>query len=343
MIVIGSLVLEEPLLLAPMEDVSDQPFRLMCRRLGADVVYTEFISSEGLIRDARICLEKLQIAEGERPVGIQIFGSDVRVMVAAARIAERAGPEIIDINIGCPVKSVACRGAGAGLLRDPDLMAAIVSGIVGAVDLPVTVKTRLGWDDDSIRIVDNARMFERLGARAIAIHGRTRAQQRKGEADWSWIRRAKESVSIPVFGNGDVRTPEDALRMFDETGVDGVMIGRAAIANPWIFLQTKAYRDTGRVPEIEPGERIGACLEHLALSVAFKGRPRGVIEFRKHWKGYLKDLPMAAAVRGELMQLTEEEPAVERLLAYAAELGAWPEGVTDRAAPWSDAPFAAAI
>lgn len=321
MIVIGSLALKEPLLLAPMEDVSDQPFRLMCRRLGADVVYTEFISSEGLVRDARVCLEKLRVADGERPVGIQIFGSDVAVMVEAARIAEKAGPELIDINIGCPVKSVACRGAGAGLLKDPDLMAAIVSGIVQAVDLPVTVKTRLGWDDSSIRIVENAQMFERLGAKAVAIHGRTRAQQRKGEADWGWIKRAREAVSIPVFGNGDVRTPEDALRMFDETGVDGVMIGRAAIANPWIFLQTKLYRDTGRIPEIEPGERIGTCLEHLALSVDFKGPRRGVIEFRKHWKGYLKDLPMAGAVRGELMQFTEEEPAVERLLAYAAELG----------------------
>ena len=321
MIVLRDLVLDQPLLLAPMEDVSDQPFRLMCRKLGADVVYTEFISSEGLVRDIRACLEKMRIADGERPVGIQIFGSEVDAMVQAARIAERAGPELVDINIGCPVKSVACEGAGAGLLRNPDLMARIVGGIVEAVTLPVTVKTRLGWDQDSIRILENARMFERLGARALAIHGRTRAQQRKGEADWEWIRRAKEEVSIPVFGNGDVRTPEEAIEKFERYGVDGVMIGRAAVANPWIFLQAKAYRDTGRIPEIEPGEKLGAGLEHLALSVAYKGPSRGVIEFRKHWKGYLRELPLAAGVRGDLMQLTDPDPVVERVLAYAAELG----------------------
>ncbi|MGH7570893.1 MAG: tRNA dihydrouridine synthase DusB [Gemmatimonadota bacterium] len=326
MITIGSLALDRPLLLAPMEDVSDQPFRLMCRRLGADVVYTEFISSEGLIRDARKCLEKLSLADGERPVGIQIFGASVEVMVEAARIAEQARPELIDINIGCPVKSVACKGAGAGLLQDPDLMAAIVRGIVEEVDLPVTVKTRLGWDNDSIRIVENARMFERLGVQALAIHGRTRAQQRKGAADWEWIRRAREAVSIPVFGNGDIREPAEAIRMFDEYGVDGVMIGRGAIADPWIFLRAKAYRDTGRVPEIEPDERIGTALEHLDLSVEFKGTPRGVVEFRKHWKGYLRELPDAGEVRSDLMRLTEREPIVDRLLRYAAELGVEPVG-----------------
>lgn len=324
MITIGSLSLERPLLLAPMEDVSDQPFRLMCRQLGADVVYTEFISSEGLVRDARKCLEKLSLADGERPVAIQIFGAGVEVMVEAARIAERARPELIDINIGCPVKNVAGRGAGAGLLRDPELMAAIVENVVAAVDLPVTVKTRLGWDHDSIRIVENAQMFERLGVQAVAVHGRTRAQQRKGVADWGWIKRAKESVSIPVFGNGDVKTPEDAVRMFDETGVDGVMIGRGAIANPWLFWQTKVYRDTGRVPEIEPGEQIGACLEHLALSIECKGVPRGVFEFRKHYKGYLRELPGSSAVRAELMEYTGADRVRDRLLDYGVELGVEP-------------------
>jgi tRNA-dihydrouridine synthase B len=331
MITIGSLALDRPLLLAPMEDVSDQPFRLMSRRLGADVVYTEFISSEGLVRDARKCLEKLRLADGERPVGIQIFGSTVEVMVEAARIAEQAGPELIDINIGCPVKSVACRGAGAGLLQDPGLMSAIVEGIVGAVRLPVTVKTRLGWDDGSIRIVENAQMFERLGVRALAVHGRTRAQQRKGAADWEWIRRAKDAVSIPVFGNGDIRDPEEAIRMFEEYGVDGVMIGRGAIADPWIFWRAKVYRDTGRVPEIEPGERIGTALEHLDLSIEFKGTPRGVIEFRKHWKGYLRELPSGADVRSDIMRLTEREPIVERLLEYAVDLRVEPIGTESAA------------
>lgn len=322
MIRIGDLTLDRPLLLAPMEDVSDQAFRLMCRRLGADVVYTEFISSEGLIRDVRVCLEKLRLAEGERPVGIQIYGSQVDVMVEAARIAEQAGPELIDINIGCPTKSVAaCSGAGAGLLRDPAKMEAIVAGIVEAVGLPVTVKTRLGWDHESIRIVENARLFERLGAKALTVHGRTRAQQRKGEADWSWIRRAKEAVSIPVFGNGDVKDPVGAIAMFEEYGVDGVMIGRGALANPWIFQQAKAYRETGRIPEIEPDEKLVACQEHLRLSIELKGPTRGVIEFRKHYKGYLRELPLASAVRADLMQMTEPAQVYDRLDAYASELG----------------------
>lgn len=321
MVTIGNLTLDRPVLLAPMEDVSDQPFRLMCRRLGADVVYTEFISSEGLIRDARMCLEKLAIAEGERPVGIQIFGSSVEVMVEAAKIAERAEPELIDINIGCPVKNVALRGAGAGLLREPDTMERIVGGIVEAVDLPVTVKTRLGWDHESISIVDNARMFERLGVKALAIHGRTRAQQRKGVADWEWIRRTREAVAMPVFGNGDVKRPEEAIDWMNEYEVDGVMIGRGAIADPWIFQRAKAYRETGVVPEIEPDERIARFLEHFELSVEFKGVPRGVHEFRKHVKGYLRELPLASNVRAELMQMTEVEPVIDRILAYADEIG----------------------
>ena len=321
MVILGDLVLDRPLLLAPMEDVSDMPFRIMCRKLGADMVYTEFISSEGLVRDIRACLEKMRIDEGERPVGIQIFGSEVDVMVEAARIAESARPEIVDINIGCPVKSVACDGAGAGLLRDPARMEAIVAGIVEAVSLPVTVKTRLGWDQESIRILENARLFERLGVKALSIHGRTRAQQRKGEADWDWIARAKQEVGIPVFGNGDVKDPVDAIEKFDRYGVDGVMIGRGAIANPWIFFQAKAYRDTGRVPEIEAGEKLANALEHLLLSIQHKGLPRGVIEFRKHWKGYFRDLPLAGTVRADLMQMTSPEPVVERVLAFAAELG----------------------
>ena len=322
MFTIGDLALDRPLLLAPMEDVSDQAFRLMCRRLGADVVYTEFISSEGLIRDIRVCLEKLRLAAGEQPVGIQIYGSQVDVMVEAARIAEQAAPDLIDINIGCPTKSVAaCSGAGAGLLRDPEKMEAIVAGIVEAVQLPVTVKTRLGWDHDSIRIVENARLFERLGARALTVHGRTRAQQRKGEADWNWIRRAKEAVSIPVFGNGDVKDPASAITMLEEYGVDGVMIGRGALANPWIFQQAKAYRETGRIPDIEPEDKLAACLEHLRLSIELKGLPRGVIEFRKHYKGYLRELPLASAVRTELMQMTEPAQVYDRLDAYASEIG----------------------
>jgi tRNA-dihydrouridine synthase B len=315
---VGTLDLDHPLLLAPMEDVSDLPFRVVCRRLGADLVYTEFISSEALVRDVPGALRKLRICEEERPVGIQIFGATVEVVAAAAEIAEAAGPDLIDINLGCPVKNVALKGAGAGLLREPETMAAMVREVVRRVKLPVTVKTRLGWDDASIRILENVRMFEDCGARAVNIHARTRCQMYKGEADWKWIARAKEIATIPIGGNGDAMTAELAARMFRSTGCDAVMLGRGAIADPWIFAEAKHWRATGEaLPERPIEERIAACLEHLRFSVLHKGAERhALVEFRKFYKGYLKGAPGAAQLRAELMGLERLADVEDRLAAF---------------------------
>jgi tRNA-dihydrouridine synthase B len=329
---VGPIGLDHPLLLAPMEDVSDLPFRVICRRLGADLVYTEFISSEALVRDVPGALRKLRICEEERPVGIQIFGATVEVVAAAAEIAEAAGPDLIDINLGCPVKNVALKGAGAGLLKEPGTMEAMVREVVRRVKLPVTVKTRLGWDDDSIRILENVRMFEACGARAVTIHARTRCQMYKGEADWKWIARAKEIASIPIGGNGDAMTAELAAKMFRVTGCDAVMLGRGAIADPWIFAEAKHWRTAGApLGERAIEERIAACLEHLRFAVSYKGDERNaILEFRKFYKGYLKAAPGAAQLRGELMTLERLADVEERLAAFlvevpsAAEAGAVP-------------------
>ncbi|MDT7924280.1 MAG: tRNA dihydrouridine synthase DusB [Chlorobiota bacterium] len=315
---IGHIDVADALLLAPMEDVTDRAFRLICRRMGADIVYTEFISSDGLVRNAWRSVEKLTLHPQEHPVAVQIFGGDPEVMAHAARIAEQAEPDFLDINCGCWVQNVVARNAGAALLRDPDQMVKLVRDVVRSTRLPVTVKTRLGWSRDSIVIVELAQRLEEVGIAALCVHCRTRDQGHSGSADWSWIPRIKERVSIPVILNGDVRTPEDVRRAFEQTGCDGVMIGRAAIGNPFIFQRAKEYLRTGVVPP-EPSalERIQMCLEHLRLLADFVGEERAVCEFRRFYAGYLRGLYGSAAVRNELMQLRELAAVEDRLLSYA--------------------------
>lgn len=317
---IGSVEVDQGILLAPMEDVTDPPFRRVCRRLGADIVYTEFISSEGLIRDARKSLQKLTIYEDERPVSIQIFGSREEAMAESAEIAEEANPDFIDINCGCWVKDVVKRNAGAGLLRDLPLMRQVVKSVVDNTKLPVTVKTRLGWDRNSIVITDVARMVEDVGAVALAIHCRTRDQGHEGIASWEYVTEVKKAVSIPIILNGDVKTPQDVKRAF-ETGADAVMIGRAAIANPWIFRDARHYMRTGEVPP-EPtlDERLSVAVEHLRNNLEYKGDHYGILEFRKFWGGYLKGLPLASVVRRDLVVAPDIETVEERLAHYRNEV-----------------------
>ena len=283
-----------PLLLAPMEDVSDPPFRKLCKEQGADVVYTEFISSEGLIRDAAKSVIKLDIYEKERPVGIQIFGAELDSMLQAVDIVEKSNPDIIDINFGCPVKKVVCKNAGAGILRDIPLMVKLTSEIVKRTKLPVTVKTRLGWDQDTIKIVEVAERLQDVGIQAISIHGRTRVQMYKGEADWIPIAEVKNNprMHIPVFGNGDVHSPEAAIRMRDDFGLDGAMIGRASIGNPWFFKEVKHYLETGTHLEAPTmAERVEAARRHLQMSIEWKGEKLAVFETRRHYTNYFKGIP----------------------------------------------------
>ncbi|WP_298527027.1 tRNA dihydrouridine synthase DusB [uncultured Christiangramia sp.] len=283
-----------PLLLAPMEDVSDPPFRALCKEQGADVVYTEFISSEGLIRDAAKSTMKLDIYEKERPVGIQIFGANLESMLQSVEIVEKSGPDIIDINFGCPVKKVVSKGAGAGILKDVDLMVSLTEAMVKHTNLPITVKTRLGWNHDSIKILEVAERLQDVGCKAISIHGRTRAQMYKGEADWKPIAQVKNNprMHIPVFGNGDVDSPEKAMLMRDEFGLDGAMIGRASIGYPWFFREVKHYLETGKhmvPPTLE--ERVDAARRHLQMSIDWKGERLGVFETRRHYTNYFKGIP----------------------------------------------------
>ena len=293
-----------PLFLAPMEDVTDPSFRYMCKRFGADVVYTEFIPADGLIRDAAKALKKLEIAESERPVGIQIYGHLIDPMVEAARMAEAAGPDIIDINFGCPVKKIAGRGAGSGMMRDVPLMVEMTRRIVEAVHKPVTVKTRLGWDDPSKNLEELALRLQDVGIAALTIHGRTRAQMYRGEADWTLIGRVKNNpqIRIPIIGNGDVDSGPKATEMFDRYGVDGVMIGRATYGRPWIFREVKHFLTTGEVL-LQPtvAERVAIAREHLQKSLEIKGEYVGILEMRRHLTNYFKGLPDFKATRLKLV------------------------------------------
>ena len=295
MVKIGNIELPDfPLLLAPMEDVSDPPFRALCKEQGADVVFTEFISSEGLIRDAVKSTMKLDIYEKERPVGIQIFGANLDSMLQSVEIVEKSNPDIIDINFGCPVKKVVSKGAGAGILKDIDLMEKLTKEMVKHTHLPITVKTRLGWDHDSIKIVEVAERLQDVGCKAISIHGRTRAQMYKGEANWTPIAEVKNNprMHIPVFGNGDIDTPEKAMMMRDDYGLDGAMIGRATIGNPWFFKQIKHYFKTGeRLTPINMEERVNAARRHLEMAIDWKGETLGVLETRRHYTNYFKGIP----------------------------------------------------
>ncbi len=292
MVKIGNIELGDfPLLLAPMEDVSDPPFRYVCKQLGADMMYTEFISSEGLIRDAKKSVHKLDIFEYERPIGIQLFGSDIESMRQAGIIADEAKPDLIDINYGCPVKAVACRGAGAALLQDIPKMVEMTSAIVKIATRPVTVKTRLGWDNSTKNIVEVAERLQDIGISALSIHGRTRAQLYKGPADWELIGAVKNNprITIPIFGNGDVDSPERALEMKNRYGVDGVMIGRAAIGYPWIFNEIKHFLKTGeKLASPDVNQRVDTSLAHLRKSVEWKGNYTGIVEMRRHYSNYFK-------------------------------------------------------
>ncbi|SEN25252.1 tRNA-U20-dihydrouridine synthase [bacterium A37T11] len=306
-----------PLLLAPMEDVSDPPFRYVCKQNGVDLMYTEFISSEGLIRDAAKSRQKLDIFEYERPIGIQIFGSDIETMREATEIAAAAGPDLIDINYGCPVKNVACRGAGASLLQDIDKMVAMTKAVVDATSLPVTVKTRLGWDDQTKNVYEAAERLQDVGIEALSIHGRTRSQMYKGQADWSMIRDVKRNprIRIPIFGNGDVDSVEKAAAWRMEYEVDGIMIGRASIGYPWIFREIKHFFQTGEyLPGPSLAERIEVCRTHLLKSIAWKGEKTGIFEMRRHYANYFKGIPHFKEYRMQLVSL-QDVAAIEEVLA----------------------------
>ena len=331
MIKIGNINLPDfPLLLAPMEDVSDPPFRAVCKKNGADLMYTEFISSEGLIRDAIKSRQKLDIFPEERPVGIQIFGGDEEAMAISASIVDTVNPDLLDINFGCPVKKVVCKGAGAAVLKDIDLMVRLTKAVIRSCNVPVTVKTRLGWDFDSINIVEVAERLQDIGVQALAIHGRTRSQLYKGEADWTWIAKVKENprMNIPIFGNGDVDSPEKALEYKNKYGIDGIMIGRAAIGYPWFFREVKDYFQTGEKldpPSFE--ERLEVILQHLRASVAWKGPKIGIFEMRRHYGNYLKGIPNIKSLRTQLVTLNtlaEIETILEQTKNEFAKHGSLP-------------------
>ena len=326
MVTIDSIQLPNfPLLLAPMEDVSDPPFRAVCKDNGADLMYTEFISSEGLIRDAIKSKKKLDIFDYERPIGIQIFGGDEESLSLAAKIVEVTNPDLLDINFGCPVKKVALKGAGAGVLKDIDLMVRLTEAVVKSTKLPVTVKTRLGWDDQTKNIEAVAERLQDVGIKALSIHGRTRSQMYKGEADWSLIAKVKNNprIHIPIFGNGDIDSPQKAKLYKEKYAVDGIMIGRAAIGYPWIFREIKHFIQTGQ--ELAPPtllERIEVCKKHLIKSVEWKGPKIGIFEMRRHYANYLRGLPNIKEFRGRLVTINE----IQEVLAVLDEVYTYYDG-----------------
>ena len=326
MVKIGNIELPDfPLLLAPMEDVSDPPFRKLCKMHGADLMYSEFISSEGLIRDAIKSRKKLDIFDYERPVGIQIFGGDEEAMAMSARIVETVEPDLVDINFGCPVKKVVCKGAGAGVLKDIDLMVRLTKAVVSSTHLPVTVKTRLGWDSDSINIDEVAERLQDTGIKALTIHARTRAQMYKGEADWEHISRIKNNpnIEIPIFGNGDVDSPEKALEYKNKYNCDGIMVGRGAIGYPWIFNEIKHFFKTGEIlPEPAIAERLEAVKNHALWSVEWKGERPGIVEMRQHYSNYFRGIPHFKEFKTKFLQaltLTEIDDIIEETKHFYSE------------------------
>ncbi|MBK9108270.1 MAG: tRNA dihydrouridine synthase DusB [Saprospiraceae bacterium] len=325
---IGTLELPEfPIILAPMEDVSDPPFRMLCKQHACDLMFTEFISVEGLIRDAAKSVQKLDIYPEERPVGVQIFGAEYDSMMRATEIVERAQPEIIDINYGCPVQKVVCKMAGAGILRDVPKMVALTKAVVQSTKLPVTVKTRLGWDDKTIFIEEVAERLQDVGIQALTIHARTRSQMYKGDADWTWIAKVKENprIHIPIFGNGDIDSPQKALAYKNKYGVDGIMIGRASIGYPWIFREIKHFLQTGNLldpPSLE--ERIVAVKQHLFHAIKWKGEKVGIVEMKRHYTNYFKGYPGIKDFRTQLVSTCELQEIISILdkiqLCYADEV-----------------------
>lgn len=318
---IGDLDLgNKPILLAPMEDVTDSPFRTICRRKGASVVYTEFISSEAIVRDADRAMHKMDFSEEERPFGVQIFGGREEAMEGAAKTAESNKPDIVDINFGCPVYKIVKKGAGCACLKDFGLMERMAGSVIDAVEnIPVTVKTRLGWDDRTIKIQEAALMLQDLGIKALTVHARTRCQKYKGDARWEWLKKLKNTsgLEIPIIGNGDVTSPEDTKRMFDETGVDGVMIGRGAIGNPWIFERSRHYIETGELlPEPTIEDRIDLCAEQLRRSVNHHGERYGVIIMKKHYGQYLKGVRNSRQLRADIMEEKEMDPIINLLMNF---------------------------
>lgn len=310
----------KPLLLAPMEDVTDSPFRTICRRKGANIVYTEFISSEAIIRDSDQAMHKMDFSEEERPFGVQIFGGREEAMEGAAKVAEANNPDVVDINFGCPVYKIVKKGAGCACLKDMGLMERMAGSVIDVVEnKPVTVKTRLGWDDRTIRIQEAALMLQDLGVKALTVHARTRNQKYKGQARWEWLKKLKNTpgLEIPIIGNGDVTSPQDAKRMFDETGVDGVMIGRGAIGNPWIFERSRYYIETGELlPEPTVEDRINLCAKQLQRSVEHHGERYGVIIMKKHYGQYLKGVRNSRQLRGAIMEEKEMQPILDLLFRF---------------------------